>query len=135
MDQTTQLAHREENAVAHGTDDKKVPSVTLAPAVDIVEDASGVTLWADLPGVSRDNLQVSFNDGTLHIDAEAAVPTPSGLRVQHVEVRHPHFARAFSLGPDLDATQIGAQLQDGVLKLSIPRREEARPRRIEVSAG
>lgn len=71
--------------------------VTLVPAVDIVEDTNGVTLRADLPGVSRENLQVSFNDGALHIEGQAVVPTSSGLRVQHAEIRQPHFARSFSL--------------------------------------
>ncbi|QET03920.1 Hsp20/alpha crystallin family protein (plasmid) [Cupriavidus pauculus] len=74
--------------------------VTLVPAVDIVEDTNGVTLWADLPGVSRENLQVSSNEGALHIEGQAVVPTPSGLRVQHAEIRQPHFARSFSLRPD-----------------------------------
>lgn len=133
MNDNTQLAQRNDNAVAQRHEDKAARPVTLAPAVDIVEDTNGVTLWADLPGVSRENLQVSFNDGALHIEAEAFVPTPSGLRVQHAEIRQPHFARSFSLSPDLDATQIGAQLEDGVLKLSIPRREEARPRRIAIN--
>ena len=57
------------------------------------------------------------------------------LRVQHAEIRQPHFARAFSLSPDLDAAKIEANLQDGVLKLTIPRRDEARPRRIEVTVA
>ncbi|PLP97977.1 Hsp20/alpha crystallin family protein [Cupriavidus pauculus] len=133
MNNNTQLAHRNDGAVAQRSEEKGAPQVTLIPAVDIIEDANGVTLWADLPGVSRENLQLSFNDGALHIEGQAVVPTPSGLRVQHAEIRQPHFARSFSLSPDLDAGQIGAQLQDGVLKLTIPRRDEARPRRIAIN--
>lgn len=133
MNDNTQIAQRNDGALAQRAEEKGARQVTLIPAVDIVEDVNGVTLWADLPGVSRENLQVSFNDGALHIEGQAVVPTPSGLRVQHAEIRQPHFARSFSLSPDLDAGQIGAQLQDGVLKLTIPRREEARPRRIAVT--
>ena len=136
MNEFSQVLERDPSAVAQPRDDKATQAarpVTLLPAVDIIEDSSGVTLWADLPGVTRDKLQVSVHDGSLHIEAEAVVPTPTGLRVQHAEMRQPHFARAFALSPDLDATQIGAQLQDGVLKLTIPRREEARPRRITVN--
>ncbi|MDW3688702.1 Hsp20/alpha crystallin family protein [Cupriavidus sp. CV2] len=70
-----------------------------------------------------------------HRSAEAVVPTPAGLRIQHAELRQPHFTRTFALGPDLDATKIEANLQDGVLKLTIPRRDEARPRRIAVTVG
>ena len=63
------------------------------------------------------------------------MPTRDGLRLQHAEVRVPDFARSFTLGAELDASKIEANLKDGVLKLLIPRREEARPRRIEVTAG
>ncbi|MCA3187012.1 MULTISPECIES: Hsp20/alpha crystallin family protein [unclassified Cupriavidus] len=133
MNANTQVAARSNGAASQSREDKAHRAVTMVPAVDIVEDTNGVTLWADLPGVSREKLQVSVNDGTLHIEAEAVVPMPPGLRVQHVEVRQPHFARSFSLGPDLDAAQINAHLQDGVLKLTIPRRDEARPRRISIA--
>lgn len=135
MNDTTQVAQRDASALAQLHKDKAARTVTLVPAVDIVEDKNGLTLWADLPGVSREKLQVSVNDGTLHIEAEAAVPMPPGLRVQHAEIRQPHFARSFFLSPDLDAAQIGAQLEGGVLKLVIPRRDEARPRRIEISVS
>ncbi|CAG9187729.1 Hsp20/alpha crystallin family protein [Cupriavidus pinatubonensis] len=133
MNDSTQVAERHDSALAQRREDKAARPVTLVPAVDIVEDTNGVTLWADLPGVSRDKLQVSVHDNNLHIAAEAVVPMPSDLRVQYAEVSQPHFARVFSLSPDLDATQINAQLQDGVLKLIIPRREDARPRRIAIN--
>ncbi|MGF6853353.1 HSP20 family protein [Paraburkholderia sp. CI3] len=100
--------------------------------MDIFEDSQGVTLWADLPGVTKDRLDLKVHDGNLSIEAEAVVPTPAGLRLQHAEIRQPHFARSFALGVDLDATKIDANLKNGVLKLTIPRRDEARPRRIEV---
>ncbi|NUA27808.1 Hsp20/alpha crystallin family protein [Cupriavidus basilensis] len=132
MSDTTQVVERDQSAVAK---DRPTPRVTLLPAVDIFEDSNGVTVWADLPGVTKDKLIVNVHDGNLHIEAEAMVPTPSGLRVQHAEIREPHFARAFSLSPEFDTSKIDAQLRDGVLKLTIPRRDEARPRRIAVTAG
>ncbi|MEN7529656.1 Hsp20/alpha crystallin family protein [Cupriavidus sp. DL-D2] len=132
MNETTQVAQRNDGPMAQRHEDQATSTMTLVPAVDIVEDKNGVTLWADLPGVSREKLQVNVNDGTLHIDAEAVVPMPADLRVQHAEIRQPHFARSFVISADLDPTQIQAQLQDGVLKLIIPRRDEARPRRIEI---
>ncbi|KWR91123.1 Hsp20/alpha crystallin family protein [Cupriavidus sp. IDO] len=135
MTDSTQVAKRDPNAVAQREEDRSTPTMTLLPAVDIVENSSGVTLWADLPGVTKDKLEVNVHDGNLHIEAEAVVPTPAGLRVQHAEIRQPHFARAFSLSPDLDASKIEANLQDGVLKLTIPRRDEARPRRIDVTVA
>ncbi|MFJ1260321.1 Hsp20/alpha crystallin family protein [Cupriavidus sp. CuC1] len=135
MSDTTQVVERDQSAVAKRQEDRPTPRVTLLPAVDIFEDSNGVTVWADLPGVTKDKLIVNVHDGNLHIEAEAMVPTPSGLRVQHAEIREPHFARTFSLSPEFDTSKIDAHLQDGVLKLTIPRRDEARPRRIAVTAG
>lgn len=136
MTDTTQLAERDQSPlVRRDTEQPEQPArrITLTPAVDIYEDSQGVTLWADLPGVTKDKLDVKVHDSSLSIEAEAVVtPTPANLRLQHAEVREPHFARTFTLSPDFDTSKIEASLQDGVLKLSVPRRDEARPRRIEV---
>jgi HSP20 family molecular chaperone IbpA len=134
MTHTTELTERQERndlpqAATRAAVDRR-PTVT--PAVDIVEDAHGITLWADLPGVAKENLDVKVHDGNLSIEAQATVASPAGLRLQHAEIRAPFFARAFSLSSDFDTTRIDANLQDGVLKLTIPRRDEARPRKIEV---
>jgi HSP20 family molecular chaperone IbpA len=135
MSDTMELARKDETAVSRREGDRPQRRVTLTPAVDVFEDSQGVTLWADLPGVTKDRLDVKVHDGNLFIEAEAVVPTPAGLRLQHAEIREPHFARAFSLGSDLDVSQVDANLKDGVLKLTVPRREEARPRRVEVRTG
>jgi HSP20 family protein len=134
MNDQTQLTERHQDAVARRDGDAS-RRMTMTPAVDVFEDSQCVTLWADLPGVSRDKLEVRVHDGSLYIEAEAVVPTPQGLRLQHAEVRAPRFARAFTLSADFDTSKIDANLQDGVLKLTVPRRDEARPRRIEVKAG
>jgi HSP20 family molecular chaperone IbpA len=135
MSDTMELARKDETAVSRRDGDRPQRRMTLTPAVDVFEDSQGVTLWADLPGVTKDRLDVKVHDGNLFIEAEAVVPTPAGLRLQHAEIREPHFARAFSLGADLDVSKVDANLKDGVLKLTIPRREEARPRRVEVRTG
>ncbi|KVZ51636.1 heat-shock protein [Burkholderia ubonensis] len=135
MPDTTQLAERDQSAVTRRDTEQATRRITLTPAVDIYEDSQGVTLWADLPGVTKDKLDVKVHDSSLSIEAEAVVPTPANLRLQHAEVREPHFARTFTLSPDFDTSKIEASLQDGVLKLTIPRRDEARPRRIEVKSS
>lgn len=131
MSDTNQLAQRDQQAVARRDGEAGRP-VKVTPAVDVYENKQGITLWADLPGVSKEKLEINVHDGRLSIEAEAVVPTPAALRVQHVEMREPRFARTFTLSPDLDTSKVEAELRDGVLKLTIPRREEARPRRIEV---
>jgi HSP20 family protein len=135
MNDRTQVADRDGQPAARGEGGQPTRRMTLTPAVDVFEGSQGITLWADLPGVTKDKLEVRVHDGNLYIEAEAVVPMPAGLRLQHAEVREPRFARAFSLSPDFDASKIDANLQDGVLKLTIPRRDEARPRRIEVKTS
>lgn len=139
MSTSTELSVPAQAAGAATTDragDQATGSGTrFVPAVDIFEDRTGITLYADLPGVPREKLDVRVQDGKLTIEAEAVVPMPSGLRLQHGEIRNPRFARAFALSLDFDVSRIDAQLRDGVLKLVIPRRDEAKPRRIEVTAG
>jgi HSP20 family protein len=135
MNDRTQVAERDRKSVARREGDQPARRMTLTPTVDVFEDSQGVTLWADLPGVTKDKLDVKVHDGNLYIETEADLPTPAGPRLQHAEIREPHFARAFSLSPDFDTSRIDANLQDGVLRLTIPRRDEARPRRIAVKAG
>jgi HSP20 family molecular chaperone IbpA len=135
MNDRTQVAERDQEAVARREGDRPARRMTLTPAVDVFEDSQGIRLSADLPGVTKDKLDVKVHDGNLYIEAEAVVPTPAGLRLQHAEIREPRFARAFSVSPDFDISKIEANLQDGMLKLTIPRRDEARPRRIEVQTN
>lgn len=135
MSDTTELSRRDPSTVTRSESGPSARRMTITPAVDIYEDTQGVTLWADLPGVTRDKLDVRVHDSSLAIEAEAVVPTPANLRLQHAEVREPRFARTFTLSPDFDTSKIEASLKDGVLKLTIPRRDEARPRRIEVRTG
>ncbi|AIO32756.1 Hsp20/alpha crystallin family protein [Burkholderia pseudomultivorans] len=132
---TSQILTERQTGAAPATATESVRRPAAMPAVDIVEDGRGVTLWADLPGVPRENLDVKVHDNTLTIEADTRIDTPSELRVRHAEVRAPRFARSFVLSPDLDTSRIEANLRDGVLTLTIPRREESRPRRIDVTAG
>jgi HSP20 family molecular chaperone IbpA len=134
MTDSTQVAPQGTNEVARKNEDA-VRRATVTPAVDIVEDSHGITLWADLPGVSREKLDVKVHDARLTIEAEAELPVQGAVRVHHAELRAPRFARAFTVSDDFDTTKIDANLTNGVLRLTIPRREEARPRRVEVRAG
>ena len=135
MNDKTQISEQDNKSVALHQGTQPARRMTLTPAVDVLEDDQSITLWADLPGVTKEKLDIRVQDGNLYIEAEAMVPTPAGLRLQHAELREPRFARAFSLSADFDTSKIFANLQDGLLKLTIPRRDEARPRRIEVQAN
>ena len=135
MSDNTKIAQRDPGAVTRAESDDARRRVTLTPAVDIFEDAHAVTLLADLPGVPKEKLDVRVHDGSLTIEAESVVPVAPNLRLSHAEVRAPYFSRRFTVSDDFDLSGLEAALKDGVLKLTIPRREEAKPRRIEVNAG
>jgi HSP20 family protein len=132
MTEQNQLTERDSRALPPEASRTGRRSPALVPAVDIYEDSLGITLLADMPGVSREHLEVRVQDGTLFLEGEVNLPSPAELRLQHLELREPRFARAFALSQDFDTTKIDASLTDGVLKLTIPRRDEARPRRIDV---
>ena len=107
----------------------------LTPPVDVVEDGTGITLYADLPGVSKDNLHLHVESDTLTIEAASALSVPEGLQSSHTEVALARFRRVFTLSKELDTEKVSAELAHGVLKLRIPKMEQAKPRRIEVKAG
>jgi HSP20 family protein len=105
---------------------------TLLPAVDIFEDAAGITLLADLPGVAREDLAIGVDGRNLTIEGPVRLGEATSLSSVYAEVRANHFRRSFELSSDLDTAKIDAGLRDGVLTLRIPKAEQAKPRRIDV---
>jgi HSP20 family molecular chaperone IbpA len=114
---------------------KQQEQQAILPAVDIFENESGITVQADMPGVSKDRLDVHIDSDTLSIEGRAVIPMPEGMDALHADIRSTHYQRSFSLSRELDTDRIEAGLKDGVLTLHIPKREEHRPRRIEVQTG
>jgi HSP20 family protein len=107
----------------------------VVPPVDVFEDESAITLLADLPGVSRDRLGVRVDGESLVLEATASTIQPEDMQLVYGEAQFPSYRRQFTLSRELDASRIEASLKDGVLKLGIPKLEEAKPRRIEVRVG
>jgi HSP20 family protein len=107
----------------------------LLPPVDVIEDAEGITLYADLPGVPKDKISVRVEAGTLTVEGEVRLAATQGIEVTHAEVQLPRFRRAFTLGPELNTEKVDAEFRQGVLKLRIPKAEHAKPRRIEVQVS
>jgi len=132
MNQNTNVAKTAPNAAAT-SGAAESPRPALTPAVDIIENEVGITLLADMPGVSKDRLGVKVNGDTLLIEGSAEVQVPENLQLVYGEIRNPYFRRSFTLSRELDTAKIEANLRDGVLRLHIPKAEAARPRRIEVN--
>lgn len=131
---SSELQTRPEASPATRSDIVQQPQVV--PPVDIYEDEASITVLADLPGVSRDQLGVRVDGDTLVIEASAnAIAVPQDMELIYSEARFPSYRRQFTLSRELDPSRIEASLKDGVLRLAIPKSEEARPRRIEVRAA
>ena len=107
----------------------------VLPAVDVFEDASGITLLADMPGVPKDQLELKIEGDSLLIEGGVQALGPDGLEAVYAEVRVPRYRRSFALSRELDTARIEANLKDGVLTLRIPKQAHAQPRRIAVNAG
>ncbi|MBT9568481.1 MAG: Hsp20/alpha crystallin family protein [Thiobacillus sp.] len=107
----------------------------LIPPVDVIEDSGGITLYADMPGVPKDKLDLELEADTLTIEGEVALDMPEGMDPSHAEVSLPRYRRSFTLSRELDAGKVSAEFNLGVLTLRIPKAEHAQPRRIEVSVA
>jgi len=107
----------------------------VRPPVDICETGDALTIHADMPGVSRENLAVGVEGDALTIEGEASIDIPENTRSVYAELSTPRYRRSFSLSSELDTANIKASIKNGVLTLRIPKREEQKPRRIEVQVG
>jgi len=107
----------------------------LAPPVDVIEDAAGITLYADLPGVPKEKLHLHVDAETLTIEGELGLVLPEGIESTHAEVSLPRYRRSFTLSRELDADKVKAEFANGVLTLRIPKAEHALPRKIEIAVA
>ena len=125
------------NSVQKMTEPQEAGKVlaVLLPPVDVIEDESGITVNADMPGVTKENLTIRIEGGALTIDAPLALGESKSLNAVYSETRSAHYKRSFTLSRELDTTKIDAAIKDGVLKLHVPKLEHAKPRRIEVRAA
>jgi len=114
---------------------QNTPKMALTPAVNIAEGEAGITLFADMPGVSKERLTIKVEGDNLTIEGQAQIDVPENIELLHSEVRSPSFRRSFTLSRDLDPAKIEATLKNGVLQMHIPKSEEARPKRIEVKVA
>lgn len=105
----------------------------IRPAVDIFEDTTGITVQADMPGVTRERLEIQIDRDTLAIEGKAEIPMPEGLEAIYADVRSTRYQRSFTLSHELDGEKADASLKDGVLTLRIPKREQYQPRKIKVN--
>jgi HSP20 family molecular chaperone IbpA len=133
MSNAVQTTSRSAPANTGTQQQQQQPERYVVPPVDVFENEASITLLADLPGVPRDQLHVRVDGDNLVLEATATIAAgPENLELVYGEAQCPAYRRQFTLSRELDTSRIEAQLRDGVLRLTIPKAEEARPRRIQV---
>ncbi len=128
-DQALQVQEKKE-LVPKG--EKTVPARYYLPATDIYEVDDALTVVMEVPGVDRKNVEVKLENDELRIEARIDFSNYEGMEPLYTEYNVGHFSRTFSLSQKIDQQRIDAQLEDGVLTLTLKKVQEAMPRRIEI---
>ena len=129
-----ELKVREKQEVASPAE-QTTPGLVFTPAVDIFETEKNITLLADMPGVKADDLTIDLRDNTLTLSADVSPVDNSNEEELLVEYETGRYYRQFTLGEIVDQANIDAKLNNGVLRLTLPKVEKATPKKITVKSG
>ncbi len=129
---TTQEPKQAQNEVA--TVERTRGGLTYSPRIDIWETEDELMLYADMPGVTAENLDIQFENRELRIHGKVC-PRHEGINFLYGEYGIGDFHRTFTIGEAIDTEKITAELKDGVLMLHLPKTEAVKPRRIAVKSG
>ncbi|MEZ5740082.1 MAG: Hsp20/alpha crystallin family protein [Burkholderiaceae bacterium] len=138
---STELERKEDPNVkstqdqAGSVDNESQERRALLPPVDVIEDDTGITLFADMPGVAKDKLSLQLDGDQLVIEGEMALKLPEKMSATHAELQLSNYRRSFTLSKELDPENIQAECRLGVLKLRIPKAKHAQPRKIAISVN
>jgi HSP20 family protein len=125
------LTTREHEVTTQSREETRAPERFLRPAVNITEEESGLMLMADLPGASKQSLDIHVEKGVLTVNAPVAREMPG--RPVYSEFEWAPYYRQFQIPDLIDQGAVKAEFNNGVLTLHLPKAEAAKPRRIEVS--
>lgn len=109
-------------------------SVTM-PLVDIYEDENQFVLKADMPGVKKENIDISLHDDKLEISGKINHNNEREETLKYREHRLYNYYRSFTVGNNIDSGKISANVENGVLTLTLPKKEEVKPRKIEIQVA
>jgi HSP20 family protein len=109
-----------------------IPARSFVPTADIYEADHALTVVLEMPGVDRGNVDISVEAGVLSIEGRLDFSKYEALQPVYTEYNIGHYRRSFSLSNKIDQSKIGAEMKDGVLIVTLPKAEEAKPRRISV---
>jgi HSP20 family protein len=109
-----------------------VPARVFVPMADIYETADALIVVMEMPGVDRGNVEIRVEDDVLKVEGKLDFSKYRGLQPLYTEYNIGSYARSFSLSSRIDQNKIGAELNDGVLSVTLPKVQEAKPRTIQV---
>lgn len=116
-----------------GQGEEEIYRATWTPPVDIYDSGEGLVIEVDVPGVPRDQIQISVEDHVLRLQGERGARTEVKEDQYHRRERpYGRFARSFTLPANLDSEEISAAVRDGVLVITVPRKAQSKPRQIQV---
>ncbi len=137
MSDPERLKHSPESSelIPASADSAGEPRLLFNPPIDIYETPDGLVLYADLPGVASEGLDLQVQDNRLTLFGRVTSDSPGTAQMFHQEYHIGDFLRSFILSDEVDHDRIKAKLTNGVLRVELPRAPRAKPRRIEVSEG
>jgi HSP20 family protein len=104
----------------------------VAPPASVIEAGDGYALEVEMPGVNKEGLDISVENNELTITGRRSFPAVEGTLIHH-ESRPENFRRTFDLDPSIDANKISAKIDQGLVRLTLPKAEHVKPRKITVS--
>ena len=114
-------------------EESTIPARVFVPSADIYETQDALTVILEMPGVEKSNVDVRVEDGVLSVVGKLDLSKYQGLQPLYIEYNVGHYSRSFQLSSKVDQNKIAAELKDGVLSLTLPKVEQAKPRTIEVA--
>ena len=115
-----------------GANGRQAMEQFVPPVATVLENGDGYTLHVEMPGVNKEGLEMWVENNELTIIGRRSLPTVQGTLL-HRESRRENFRRTFELDPSIDASQISARIENGVVTLTLPKAEQVKPRKITVS--
>jgi len=116
-----------------GKEESTIPARTFVPTADIYEDRDSLKVILEMPGVDKGNVDVRVEEGVLFVEGRLDLTKYRGLQPLYTEYNIGNYARSFRLTNAIDQDKIGAELKDGLLSLTLPKAENAKPRTIQGS--
>jgi len=129
-----ELQRRDKEPIAKGEGEPTREGIWYSPAVDIYRTEDALALVADLPGAKKEEFRIGLEDGVLTISAPVGDVEPR-FKPLYREYGVGGYVRRFTLSDAIDQSKITAVLEDGVLRVTLPKAERLKPRKIEISAG